>query len=149
MSNVFSNFFIFKQFFIQNRINRCHCWGPDGCSDTKISQIDLHHISMSYVSYDIKFHIMTNDAYDIEIWHKSIWSILVSKRLSGPQHLHLLFRFWIKNCLKVKKLKNVSKFFSLYKFWKSFVYSDIFWWKRGQGSWHLQLKSLMFLETVN
>ena len=41
--------------------------GPDGRLDTKISQSDLCHISMSYASYDMKCHIMTNDAYDIEI----------------------------------------------------------------------------------
>jgi hypothetical protein len=58
-------FFILKQFFSQNRINGCDCWSPDGRLDTKIDHIDLRHISMSYASYDIKFHIMTNDAYDI------------------------------------------------------------------------------------
>ena len=48
-------------------MNRCDYWGPDGRLDTKIDQFDLCHISMSYASYDIKCHIMTNDAYDIEI----------------------------------------------------------------------------------
>ena len=43
------------------------CWGPDGRLDTKIGQIDLRHIYMSYASYDIKCHIMTYDTYDIEI----------------------------------------------------------------------------------
>ena len=46
------------------------CWGPEGRLDTKISQIDACNISMSYASYDIKCHTMTNYAYDIEIWHK-------------------------------------------------------------------------------
>ena len=64
--------FIFKQFFSQHRTNRCDCWGPDGRLDTKNGEINWCHISMSYASYDIKCHIMTNDAYDIEIWHKSI-----------------------------------------------------------------------------
>ena len=45
----------------------CEYWGPDGRLDTRIDQFDLCHISMSYASYDIKCHIMTNDAYDIEI----------------------------------------------------------------------------------
>ena len=44
---------------------------------------------MSYASYDIKCHIMMNEAYDIEIWHSSIGSTLVSKRPSGPQSSHL------------------------------------------------------------
>ena len=46
--------------------------------NTKVDQIDLCHIYMSYASYDMKCHIMTNDAYDIEIWHRSIWSILAN-----------------------------------------------------------------------
>jgi hypothetical protein len=48
-------------------MNGCDCWGPDGRLDTKIYQFDLRHISMSNASYDIKCHIMKNDAYDIEI----------------------------------------------------------------------------------
>ena len=48
-------------------MNGCDCWGPDGRLDTKIDQIDLCHISMSYASYDIICHIMTYDIYDIEI----------------------------------------------------------------------------------
>ena len=43
------NFFIFKQFYIQN---------PDGRLYTKIDQIDL--LCIVYVSYDIKGHIMSN-----------------------------------------------------------------------------------------
>ena len=35
--------------------------------DSKIDQIDKCRICMSYASYDIKCHIMTYDAYDIEI----------------------------------------------------------------------------------
>ena len=57
--------------FSQNRMNRLDYWGPDGRLDTKNDQIDLCHIFMSYASYDIKCHIMKNDAYDIEIWHFS------------------------------------------------------------------------------
>ena len=67
MSDTYFNFFIFKQFFIQNRMNGCDCWVPDSRLDTKIDKIDLCHISVSYGSYDIKCHIMTNDAYDIKI----------------------------------------------------------------------------------
>jgi hypothetical protein len=51
-------------------------------------------IYTSYVSYDIKCHITKNDAYDIEIRRKSIWSILVSKQPSGPLHSHLLIRLY-------------------------------------------------------
>ena len=43
-------------------------------------------------------HLMSNDAYDIKICHKSIWPILVSKEASGPQGSHLLIHFWLKNC---------------------------------------------------
>ena len=107
----------------QNRMNGRDCWGPDGRLDTKIDQIDLCHIFMSYASYDIKCHIMTNDAYDIEIWRKSIWSILVSKRPSGPQQSHLFIRFWLNKMLSIKNLKNQLDIFSLYKFWKSCVFS--------------------------
>ena len=77
---------------------------------------------MSYASYDIKCHIMPNDAYDIEIWHKSIWSILVSKRPSGPQQSHPFFRYWLNNFFKIEKLKRASTKISLYEFWKSFVF---------------------------
>ena len=65
----------------------------DGHFDTKISQIVLCRISMSYASYDIQCHIMTNDVYDVEIRHKSIWSILVSKEASGQQQSHPLIPF--------------------------------------------------------
>ena len=64
MSDVFFKFFIFKQFLSQNPMNGCDCWGPDGRLDTKISEIDLCHIYVSYASYDIKCHIMSYDAYD-------------------------------------------------------------------------------------
>ena len=37
----------------------CHCWGPEGFLDIKIGQIDLCHTLMSYVSFEIKCHIMT------------------------------------------------------------------------------------------
>ena len=33
-------------------------------------------------------HLMSNDSFDIKIWHKSIWPILVSKDPSGPQQSH-------------------------------------------------------------
>jgi hypothetical protein len=69
--------------------------------DSKIDQIDKCRIFMSYASYDIKCHIMTYDAYDIEISHESIWSILVSKRPSGPQQSQIFIRFCITNCFKL------------------------------------------------
>ena len=100
---------------------------------------------MTYASYDIKCHIMTNDAYDIEIWHKSIWSILVSKRPSGPQQSHPFIRFCLKNCLIIKKLKNASEFFSLYKFWKSFVFLTETVMKSGHRRNHLSEILLVFL----
>ena len=45
----------------------CEFCGPDGSFDTKISQIEICHMPMSYASYDIKCQIMKNDAYDIKI----------------------------------------------------------------------------------
>ena len=105
ISDTYFNFFTFIKFSSQNRMNVCDCWGPDGRLDTKIDQFDLCHISMSYASYVKIWHIMSYDAYDIEIWHKSIWSILVSKRLSGPQQSLLFIRFWQTNLIKLKQLK--------------------------------------------
>ena len=49
------------------------------------------------------------------ICHKSIWSILVSKRPSGPQKSHPFIRFWLTNCLKIKINKKALEIFSLYK----------------------------------
>ena len=125
---------------------RCDCWGPAGRLDTKISQIDSCHIYMSYASYDIKCHIMMNYAYDIEIWHKSIWSSLVSKWPSGPHQSHLFIRFGLTNCLKIKKLKNASEIFSLYKFWKSFVFSGELDVKFGLT--FVIARNLFFLQTI-
>jgi hypothetical protein len=81
---------------------------------------------MSYASYVIICHIMTYDAYEIEIWHKSNLSILVSKWLSGPQQSHPFILFWLNKTLKRKIIEIALKIFSLYKFWKSFVFSAEF-----------------------
>ena len=43
-------------------------------------------------------HLMSNDTYDIKIWHKSISPILVSKEASIPQQSDLLIQSWLKNC---------------------------------------------------
>ena len=128
MSDTYFIFFSFIKFVCQNRMNGCDCLGPDGRLDTNISEIDLCHIYVSYASYDIKCHIMTNDAYYIEIWHKSIWSILVSKWPSRPQQSHPFIQSKLKNCLKIKNKQKTSVIFSLYKFGKSFLF---FGWKRG------------------
>ena len=125
MSDTYFNFFIFKQFFIQNRMNGCDCWGPDGRLDTKIDQIDLCHIFMSYASFVIIWHFMSYDPYDTEIWHKSILSILVSKRPSGTQQSNPFIGFWITNCFKIKKWKYVLEIFSLYKFWSNLISQPI------------------------
>ena len=46
----------------------------------KIEPYDFGFLKfMSYASYDIECHIVTNDAYDIKILNKSIWSIFVLK----------------------------------------------------------------------
>ena len=58
-----------------------------------------------YVIYDIKCHIITNDLYDIVIWHKSIWSILVSKWPLNSIQSHPFIRFWLKHSLKIKNKK--------------------------------------------
>ena len=48
-------------------MNRWDCWDPDGRSDTKIDQIDLSHISMSYASFVWIWYFMSYDTYDINI----------------------------------------------------------------------------------
>jgi hypothetical protein len=57
ISDVYFNFFIFKQFLGHNRTNGCDCWGSDSRLDNKINQIDLFHIFVTCASYDIKYHI--------------------------------------------------------------------------------------------
>ena len=52
------NLFLTHFLFLNN-------WIADVRMDTKIGQIDLCHILMKYASFDIKSHIMTNDAYDM------------------------------------------------------------------------------------
>jgi hypothetical protein len=78
---------------------------------------DLRSIS---ASYNIKCHIMTNDAYGIELWQNLIWSILVSKRSSGPQQSHTIIKFGLQLCLKIKKSKKKFTFINFSKplyFW--------------------------------
>ena len=104
--------------FSQNRINLWDCWGPYASLDTNIGQIGWCHILMSYA------HMTSNDAYDINIWHRPIWPILVSKEASGSQQSHPLIRFGPNKSFKIKKFTNVFGIFFLYKFWKSFVYFD-------------------------
>jgi hypothetical protein len=58
---------------------------------------------------------MTYDAYDIEIWYKSIRPILVCKRPSGPQQSHPSIQFWLKNSKKIKMKKNASEIFTYQK----------------------------------
>ena len=81
---------------------------------------------MSYTSFDvicvIWCHLMSNDAYDIKIWHKSILPILVSKVALGPQLYNLWVRFGLRNCYKMKNFEIAYIIFFLYKFWKSFVF---------------------------
>ena len=70
--------------------------GPDGRLDTKIDQIDLCHIFMSYASYGAYDAYDAYVAYDVEIWHKSILSILVSKRPSEHQQSRQSIQLWQK-----------------------------------------------------
>ena len=93
---VYDPYFIFLIFyFFYDCFNRFDCCGPDTSLDTKINHIDLCHISMSYASFFKIWHFMSYDAYDIKIWLNSIWSILVSKEVSGPQQSHPLIQFWL------------------------------------------------------
>jgi hypothetical protein len=109
-------FFNFLNFLSQNRMNRHDCWGPDGRLDTNINEIDFCHILMSYASFVIIWHLMSYDAYDINIWHKSIWLFLVSKRPSGPQQSSLFIRFWLNIFIKIEKLKYATKNFPFIDF---------------------------------
>ena len=61
---MFFTFFTFKHFLSQKRMTGCDYWGPDGRLDTKIDTFVLRHIYLSYASFVIICHIMTNDAYD-------------------------------------------------------------------------------------
>ena len=54
------------------------------------------------------------------------------------------WRIW-KNCLKIKILKNALQIFSLYKFWKSFVFSAETVIKSGHRRNHLSAIFLVFL----
>ena len=115
-SNPLFKFNISKQFLSPNRISGGEYWGPYVSLDTKIGQIDVCHILMSYASFVIIWQFMSYDAYDIEMWHLSIWLILVSKEASEPQHSHPLIRFEQKNCFKMFYLKSGSDFFSFISF---------------------------------
>jgi hypothetical protein len=78
----FNTFLNFLTICNPKTIIGCECWGPG--------------------------HIMRNDAYDTEIWHMSIWTILVSKEASGPQHLHPMIWIWLKNVKNMKMKKCVA-----------------------------------------
>ena len=92
------------------------CVGPDGHLPTKVNQIDLCHISVSYVSFVLIWHLMSYDAYDKEISYQSIWLILVSKRLSGPQQFHPFIQFWARNFFKFKKYEKAWNFWPIINF---------------------------------
>ena len=74
----------------------------------------MSHFDVICVIWRHLRHLMSNDAYDIKIWHKSIWPILVSKEASGSQQFHTLIRFWLENCFKINKLKIKKSFFPLW-----------------------------------
>ena len=80
---------------------------PTGCTAVvppKLAKL----IDVIFCVIRVLWHQMTlmtsNDAYDIKIWHQSIWPILVSKEASGLQQLHLTIWIWQKNSLNIKKL---------------------------------------------
>ena len=59
---------------------------------------------------------MSNDAYDIKICHQLIWLNLVPRKASGPQHLHPLIQFLLKNHFNVIIEKPVKNFFPFMNF---------------------------------
>ena len=63
----------------------------------------------AYASYDIKCHIMTNDAYDIEMNTSQIGRSWCPKWLSWPQQSHPVIRFWQYNFFKIEKCKTLRK----------------------------------------
>ena len=58
-SDTFIKILSLKQFPSQKRMNGCDCGAPDGHLDTKIDQIDLRHILMSYASLVKIRHFMS------------------------------------------------------------------------------------------
>ena len=60
-----------------------------GGLDIKATTVDI--IQNRYIF----FHIMTNDAYDIQLWQKSIWPIFVSKKSN------FLISIWWINCIQI------------------------------------------------
>ena len=103
----------------------------------------IWHMSYSYVICVICHNLTYYDIWCI--WHMnmtcSIWSILVSKRPSEPQQSHPLIRFQWKNVLKLNKMKNVPRVFSLYTFRASFVFLALKRW-----SWRQHFPKALRLE---
>ena len=95
--------------------NSAHKWGhPQSSECTKKEECPLQSHNgktilglIDHVSFVIIWHFMAYDAYDIEIWHRSNWSIFVSKRPSGPQQSQLFIRFWPKNRIK-KEIPSIN-----------------------------------------
>ena len=71
------------------------------------------------------------------------------KEAPGHQESHQKIQCWLTNYFKIEKLESSSRNIFLYDFLKSFVFFTVFGFKRGLGKWHLPIKSLMFLESVN
>ena len=47
----------------------CECWGPDDRLDNNIGRTEICHISMSYAPFDIIWHYMSYNVFDIGICH--------------------------------------------------------------------------------
>ena len=67
----------------------------------------------------VTFHISTvkmasNYSYDIKLWHKSFWPILVSKEASRPQQTFWLIQIWLNKWYN-ETGKNISERFLLYE----------------------------------
>ena len=90
-------------------------------------------------------HLMSNCAYDIKIFHKSIWLILVSKEAWGPQWSNLLVHFWLTNCFKLKKMIIRKIGFFLYEFWQILCIIEVIFQKVKCCRKTLKTKVLHFL----
>ena len=77
--------------FGPNGISRWDYWVPYASLDTNIDIFDWCHIFDVICVICVKCHLISNDTYDIKIWCKSIWPILVSNEGSGLQHWQPMF----------------------------------------------------------
>ena len=115
---------------------------------TPISTYVIYVICLlSFVSYDINDRLCHMTRMTDDIWHKWHMSIWVSKEPPGPQQLSLWLQIWPNYYFWSYNLKIPPSDFSLYKFWKSFVYLAISKIKRGNLNIDLCSKCLTILDS--